>query len=313
LAIRADAVKAERVIGQFEMFFLRDFALAAFDDIVAEFFDSSAFDAYDVIVVLAAVQFEDRVPSLEMMAFHQPGRLELGQDPVNRGQADFLAFAEQRLVDFFRRQVPIRTAAVLQHFQDLDARKRDFESGVSYVLTFQNGNLRSVLSLSIEYDWTLGPILRNHIMPKRLTVITYCLSLFFAGCSAERLQEFLPGVYRPDIHQGNIVSQQMVDQLRPGMTKRQVAFIMGAPLLADPFHDNRWDYLYSNEPDGKPRMQKRITLVFDKDELIGLQGDFRPGNLPEIEPGKDVTIDIPKIEREKSLWEMVTGLFRKGD
>jgi outer membrane protein assembly factor BamE len=180
-------------------------------------------------------------------------------------------------------------------------------------LTFQSGNLRSVLTLSIEYDWTLGPILRNHNMPKRFIVITYCLTLFLAGCSTEKLKESLPGVYRLDIHQGNIVSQQMVDQLRPGMTKRQVAFIMGTPLVVDPFHDDRWDYIYSNEPGGKQRMQKRITLVFDKDELIGLQGDFRPGNLPEIEPGKDVTIDIPKIEREKSLWEKITGLFRKGD
>jgi outer membrane protein assembly factor BamE len=159
----------------------------------------------------------------------------------------------------------------------------------------------------------LGPILRNHNMPKRFIVITYCLTLFLAGCSTEKLKESLPGVYRLDIHQGNIVSQQMVDQLRPGMTKRQVAFIMGTPLVVDPFHDDRWDYIYSNEPGGKQRMQKRITLVFDKDELIGLQGDFRPGNLPEIEPGKDVTIDIPKIEREKSLWEKITGLFRKGD
>jgi outer membrane protein assembly factor BamE len=209
--------------------------------------------------------------------------------------------------------VSIRSASVLQHFQNLDARESDFESGVSYVLTFQSGNLRSVLSLLIEYDWTLSPILRNHIMPKCLTVITYCLCLFLVGCSTEKLKESLPGVYRLDIHQGNIVSQQMVDQLRPGMTKRQVAFIMGSPLIVDPFHDNRWDYLYSNEPGGKPRMQKRITLVFGKDELIGLQGDFRPGNLPEIDPDKDVTIDIPKIEREKSLWEKIKGLFGKSD
>ncbi|MGX2040649.1 outer membrane protein assembly factor BamE [Methylocaldum sp. MU1018] len=180
-------------------------------------------------------------------------------------------------------------------------------------MTFQSGNLRSVLGLSIEYYWTLGPNLCNHIMPKRLIVITYCLTLFLAGCSVSKLKEFLPGVYRLDIHQGNIVSQEMVDQLRPGMTKRQVAFVMGAPLIVDPFHDDRWDYVYSNEPGGEPRMQRRITLVFDKDELMGLQGDFRPGNLPEIEPGKDVMINIPKIEREKSLWEKISGLFGKDD
>jgi outer membrane protein assembly factor BamE len=120
----------------------------------------------------------------------------------------------------------------------------------------------------------------------------------------------LPGcIYQPDIHQGNIVSQEMVDQIRPGMNKRQVAFIMGTPLLQDPFHDNRWDYVYSNQPGGEDRMQKRISLFFKNVELSGIQGDFKPGSLPSVEPNKDVTIDVPKIERDKTLWQAVTGVF----
>jgi outer membrane protein assembly factor BamE len=133
--------------------------------------------------------------------------------------------------------------------------------------------------------------------------------LVLAGCSLE----WLPFVYRLDIHQGNVVSQEMIDQLRPGMTKRQVAFIMGTPLLADPFHDNRWDYIYSNQPGGEPRVEKSISLVFQNDELTGLQGDFRPGNLPSVEMTKDTTVNIPKIEREKTLWQKITGLFGFGD
>lgn len=146
-------------------------------------------------------------------------------------------------------------------------------------------------------------------MRKHLTVITYLITLFLSGCSLEHL----PGAYRLDIYQGNVVSQEMVDQLQPGMTKRQAAFIMGAPLLADPFHDNRWDYLYSNEPGGEPRVQKRVTLVFENDELVGLEGDFRPGTLPSVEMTKDTTVNVPKIAREKSLWEMITSLFGGGD
>lgn len=142
-------------------------------------------------------------------------------------------------------------------------------------------------------------------MRKPLTVITYLAALFLTGCSLE----WLPFVYRLDIHQGNVASQEMIDQLRPGMTKRQVAFIMGTPLLADPFHDDRWDYLYSNQPGGEPRVQRNVTLVFKEDELAGLQGDFRPGNLPSIEAVKDQTVDIPKIDREKTLWQKITGLF----
>ena len=148
-------------------------------------------------------------------------------------------------------------------------------------------------------------------MRNRLILIACLVSPTLPGCSWESIGQNLPGIYKMDIHQGNIVSQEMVDQLKPGMNKRQVNFIMGTPLLQDAFHDDRWDYLYSNEPGGQARLQKKITLVFEKDELIGLQGDFRPGNLPSIEPSKDVSVTIPKIKREKTLWESITGMFSR--
>jgi outer membrane protein assembly factor BamE len=124
----------------------------------------------------------------------------------------------------------------------------------------------------------------------------------------------LPGcIYTPDILQGNIVSQEMVDQIRPGMNKRQIAFIMGTPLLQDPFHDNRWDYIYSNQPGGEDRLQKRISLFFKNEQLSAVQGDFKPGTLPNVEPNKDVTVDIPKIERDKTLFQAITGVFGSDD
>ncbi|AHL74399.1 membrane protein [Stutzerimonas stutzeri] len=92
-----------------------------------------------------------------------------------------------------------------------------------------------------------------------------------AGCS-------FPGVYKVDIQQGNVVTQDMIDQLRPGMTRSQVRFIMGNPLITDTFHANRWDYLYSIQPGGSLRQQERVSLVFNaNDQLAGLAGDFKPG------------------------------------
>ena len=149
-------------------------------------------------------------------------------------------------------------------------------------------------------------------MPPRLLIAILAVGSILEGCSWQQFKESLPGVYSMDIHQGNIVSQEMVDQLRPGMNKRQVLFIMGTPLLQDPFHDDRWDYFYSNKPSGEVRLQKRITLVFKDEELAGLQGDFRPGNLPSIEPAKEVTLNVPKIKRERTLWESIAGLFGGG-
>ncbi|QLC73713.1 outer membrane protein assembly factor BamE [Pseudomonas sp. LPB0260] len=104
-----------------------------------------------------------------------------------------------------------------------------------------------------------------------LTSLTLTGLFALAGCS-------FPGVYKIDIQQGNVVTQDMIDQLRPGMTRRQVRFIMGNPLLTDTFHSNRWDYLYSIQPGGGQRLQERVSLVFDgNDQLAGLSGDFMPG------------------------------------
>lgn len=136
------------------------------------------------------------------------------------------------------------------------------------------------------------------------TGLMFCFLL--TGCS-------WLNVYTLDIHQGNIVTQEMVDQLKPGMTQRQVAFILGTPLLTDPFHDQRWDYIYSNEPDGQERVQRNLTVLFEQGELVGLQGDLRPGDQPTVDVSKDVTVNIPRIQREKTLWEKIRGLFVSED
>ncbi|MCU1726296.1 outer membrane protein assembly factor BamE [Pseudomonas sp. 7P_10.2_Bac1] len=104
-----------------------------------------------------------------------------------------------------------------------------------------------------------------------LTSFTFVGLLALAGCS-------FPGVYKIDIQQGNVVTQDMINQLRPGMTRRQVKFIMGNALLTDTFHPDRWDYLYSLQPGGGERQQERISVFFNQnDQLVSLSGDFKPG------------------------------------
>lgn len=161
------------------------------------------------------------------------------------------------------------------------------------------------LSCPLGYDCQLAVVRKHHTMRHLRFVIAVVSGFLMAACS----WDWLPFVYRQDIHQGNIISQEMVDQLRPGMSKRQVTYVMGAPLMTDPFHDERWDYVYSNQPGDEPRVQKNITLIFKGDELAALQGDFRPGTLPSIEMKKDATIAVPKIDRERTLWQMITDPF----
>jgi len=120
---------------------------------------------------------------------------------------------------------------------------------------------------------------------------------------------YIPGVYTIDIQQGNIIEQSMVDQLRPGMNKRQVLYIMGSPMLDNVFHKNRWDYLYSNQPSGEERVQKQISLFFENDQIAGVQGDFRPSATPVLKTSNETTVDVPKRDLEKTLWEKITGLI----
>ena len=108
----------------------------------------------------------------------------------------------------------------------------------------------------------------------RAVTLLVCVAVL-GGCA-------FPGVYRLDIPQGNIITQEMVDQLRPGLTKRQVTFILGTPLIRDTFDQDRWDYVYSYQPGGGERVQERLTVFFDDTgALTRFEGDFEqtPENL----------------------------------
>ena len=119
---------------------------------------------------------------------------------------------------------------------------------------------------------------------RALCILVFCAAAAsLSGCG-------FPGVYKIDVQQGNVVTQEMVDQLRPGMTTRQVRFIMGTPLIQDTFEPHRWDYLYSMQAGHNPREQERISLMFENDQLVGLTGDFVPGTSRDeaIMGGSDV-------------------------
>ena len=144
-------------------------------------------------------------------------------------------------------------------------------------------------------------------MRKSLFSLSLLTSLTLVSCST--ILNNLPGVYTLEIQQGNIIGQAMIDQLRPGMNKRQVLYIMGSPMLDDVFHKNRWNYLYSDQRQGEDRVQKQISLFFENDQIVGIQGDFRPSATPVIKTSGETTVDVPKRDLEKTLWEKITGLF----
>ena len=106
-------------------------------------------------------------------------------------------------------------------------------------------------------------------------LVTRILSLFllitFASCS-------LPKVHKIIIQQGNIINQEMIDQLKPGMTKSQVVYIMGEPILKNTFDENRWDYMYTLEVPGVLKSNMRMSLFFDGEILGYFTGDLAPSD-----------------------------------
>jgi outer membrane protein assembly factor BamE len=92
------------------------------------------------------------------------------------------------------------------------------------------------------------------------------VALLLAGCG-------WLAPYRIDIQQGNYISQEMVAQLKRGMTKDQVRFVLGTPLVADIFHAERWDYVYQLDRPGQPLVQRRLAVFFADGKLDRLEGD----------------------------------------
>ena len=82
--------------------------------------------------------------------------------------------------------------------------------------------------------------------------------------------------YKIDIQQGMVITQEMVDQLKTGMTKDQVRFVLGTPILTDPFHAQRWDYPFRFQPGRGAVEERRFTVYFDDDKMTGYNGDSVP-------------------------------------
>ena len=106
----------------------------------------------------------------------------------------------------------------------------------------------------------------------RLYSILALLCVFlFTGCSWIKF----PSIHKVTVQQGNIVSQDMVDKLQIGMTKTQVQYILGTPLVVDTFDPSRWDYYYTKVDSKNNKTEQQLSLSFDQNNsLFSIQGDF---------------------------------------
>jgi len=129
-------------------------------------------------------------------------------------------------------------------------------------------------------------------MPKPMLPVFLTLGLTLGGCT-----DFLH-VYTIDINQGNVLTKDMVDKLKPGMTPAQVRYVLGTPLVTDTLDTTRWDYVYSFKPGtyarkaGLPPIRnRRLTVFFDGGVLARIEGqDQIPTSNPSLPFSKDKAV-----------------------
>jgi len=125
------------------------------------------------------------------------------------------------------------------------------------------------------------------------TTLAACANPF----SRESLDNFSL-TYKINIQQGVVVTQEMADQLQLGMTRDQVRFVLGTPILTDPFHKDQWDYPFRFQPGRGPIEQRRFTVFFTDDKLARVNGDSLP---PEAEFAASRNFAITRIVRAPPL------------
>jgi outer membrane protein assembly factor BamE len=103
-----------------------------------------------------------------------------------------------------------------------------------------------------------------------MRILIIFISALLASCS--NFSSYLPTFtsYKVEIRQGNLITQEMRAKIKPGMTQMQVKALLGAPLINDPYHANRWDYLYRLEQRGKVVESQCLTLYFEQNALASI-------------------------------------------
>lgn len=252
----------------------RNFVLQSFDVFADELDHFSAVNIDHVVVVFATVQFVDGLAALEVVLDHDTGGLELGQHPVDCGQADIFLVGKQFLVDVLGGEV--MGILVFEDLQDAHTGMGHFQPGPAQFFGFLfhskfPGKRRAGKPLVYHLNLYDPDARRMHKLIRTLGFAMLALSL--ASC---RL------VYTPDVQQGNLLDKKNVAQLQPGMTKRQVLVLMGSPSVSSPFDHDRWDYVSTQQHRGGPIKVRTLSLTFNNDTLVRTEGDFFAEDAQEL-------------------------------
>ena len=145
--------------------------------------------------------------------------------------------------------------------------------------------------------------------------------LFLALIAVLTLNTGCKLIYKQNVQQGNAHEQEDLDQVQLGMTKKQVAYLLGTPAVQDPFHQDRWDYISMLSRRGGEPVRRLVTLTFENDALIATDGigDSKGGDIKALEDTKAAVAVIADVETAKQTrlvtddavinWTLQLGAF----
>jgi outer membrane protein assembly factor BamE len=140
-------------------------------------------------------------------------------------------------------------------------------------------------------------------------------ALAVAGCST--LSTYMPivesvGIYKIDVNQGNYLSQDMVDKLKVGMTQQQVRIALGTPLVTSVFREDRWDYVYEFQRQGKVREHRQFTVYFAENKLARWEGDEMPQSQIDLNRAAgDKALAPEPSAQDKGFLDRFLDIFRR--
>lgn len=119
----------------------------------------------------------------------------------------------------------------------------------------------------------------------RLAPLVLLAALVAGGCAQrDPNRSGLLQPYRSDLPQGNYLTEETLDQVKPGMTRDQVRFALGTPLLRHVFHPDRWDYVFRYQfPNGRAEL-RRATIIFRDDRVAAIEADALPPKEDPTDP-----------------------------
>lgn len=162
----------------------------------------------------------------------------------------------------------------------------------------------------------------RRLSPKAATLFVMVAAGIGGGCEMPALPELpafpelpgFPGVYRIDIQQGNVVDEEMLDRIEIGMERRKVLFILGTPLLVDPFNQDRWDYVYSLRRGSGEEVSQRVSVYFVDDRLARIEDRLDPGAAPGSAAERaQKLVKVPDRQPREGILDRLTPDFLERD